>query len=393
MLSFGLLWSRFLISLGMIFMLIAGLYGGSITEKFQTFIKNKYYLGVTGIFFLFLLSGLWTDNHDYFIQRMTIKLPFFFLPFAVCSIRDLDKEDLIKALYVFVAFTLTGVLWSVGFFLTDISYYIEIYSKGQILPTPVHHIRFSIMVSIAIAMCFYLFIQGEYLFRKQEKNIFLFLAFLMTIYLHLLAVRSGLMTLYVLLIVSFIYLIKNHADKKTAFTILLSGMAIVVCSIFFVPTVKNKIGYMKYSLENYAEKKDIRELSDSRRLASIEAGIILGKENPILGVGYGDLKDETNNYLIEHYPELKDLDLLPHNQYILALSTAGIIGMLLFILFTTLPFFYHQAYSDFLFLSTQLMFLVSFIVEHTIEAQIGTALYIFVLLLVMKNVEVRKLTT
>lgn len=377
----------------MICLLFAGLYGGSLKDKMYSFSNNKYYLGVTGIFFLFLFSGLWTDNHDYFIQRMTIKLPFLFLPFAVCSIKGLVKEDLTKAFYIFVFFTLTGVLWSSGLFLTDISHYIDIYSKGQILPTPVHHIRFSIMVSMAIAMCLYLVIKEAYLFRKQEKNIFIFLALLMTAYLHLLAVRSGLMTLYVLLILTVIYLIKTRADKKTAFSIFIGSILIVGGSVLFVPTVKNKIGYMKYSLENYAAKKDIRDLSDSRRLASIEAGIILGKENPLIGVGYGDLKDETNTYLIEHYPELRDLDLLPHNQYILSLATAGFIGLILFTLFTTLPFLYHHAYKDYLFLTTQLMFLASFIVEHTIEAQIGTALYIFVLLLVMKNVEVRKLTS
>jgi len=46
---------------------------------------------------------------------------------------------------------------------------------------------------------------------------------------------------------------------------------------------------------------------------------------------------------------------------------------------------------DFLFVSTQLMLMASFMVEHTMESQIGVAIYLFLLLFCMKNMEVKKL--
>lgn len=386
-LIFGLLWSRFMISLGMIFLLFTAFYEGDIKEMFVHFFKNKAYLALTGIFFLFLATGLWTDNQEYFIQRMTLKLPFFFLPFAFSAMPKMDRRTIISVFYIFIAVCLTGVLWSMGLFLTDLNHYIDIYSKGQILPTPVHHIRFSIMIAIAIAMAVYLIFKNEYRVYKKERYILIGIALFFALYLHLLAVRSGLMTFYVFILCTLFFTLKSKVNKKMGLAISAFAIVVVTFSFLFVPTVKNKVGYMRYSLRQFAKNENIRDLSDSRRLGSIFAGIDLGKKNPLLGVGYGDLKDETNAYLKKHYPDLQDLDLLPHNQYILVLATAGVIGMLLFILFTTLPFFYQMAYKDFFFVSIQLMFISSFIVEHTIEAQIGTAIYIFIVLLAMKNIE------
>jgi len=374
-----------MISLGMIFLLGTAIYSGSFSQKIKAFFKDKYYLAVTGVFFIFLISGLWSSNSDYFIQRMTIKLPFLFLPFAFFAIPKVEKKTIITIFYIYLAICLSGVLYSIGYFLTDPEHYIKIYSQGQILPTPVHHIRFSIMLSIAVAVTIYMTLQKG--FSKIGKYILIGIALFLIIYLHILAVRSGLMTLYVLLLYTVFYVLKNNVNKKIGLTILTSSALLVILSFLFVPTVKNKVGYMRYSLEQFAKNENIRDLSDSRRLGSIYGGLQLAKKNPIIGVGYGDLKDETNNYLKENYPELKDLDLLPHNQYILTLATAGLIGLLAFVFFTILPFFYLGAYKNFFFVSTQLMFVSSFIVEHTIEAQIGTAIYIFIVLLSMKNLE------
>jgi len=386
-LIFGLLWSRFMISLGMIFLLVTALFSPEVKQRISSFFRNKYYLAVTGIFFIFLVSGLWTSNLDYFIQRMTIKLPFFFLPFAFYIIPPLKDKSKLSVFYIFIAVCFTGILYSCGLFLSNPEHYVKIYSQGQIIPTPVHHIRFSIMISIAVSMCIYLILRKEILAYKFERTILIALCILFVGYLHFLAVRSGLMTLYVMLAFTVFYLIRNRVNKLIGLGILLGTIALISFSILFVPTIKNKINYMRYSLEQFAKNENIRDLSDSRRLGSIYGGIQLAKEHPFLGVGYGDLKDETNAYLGKNYPQLKDLDLLPHNQYILVLATAGIIGLVLFLISTILPFFYLNARSDFFFMSVNLMFISSFLVEHTIEAQIGTAIYIFIVLFSMKNLE------
>jgi O-antigen ligase len=242
------------------------------------------------------------------------------------------------------------------------------------------------MVSIATAMTIYGIKTWKGITPWLNKLLWAF-ALMFIIYLHVLAVRSGIMTLYVALGCLLIIYIKEKGNKLLAAGITVSSILLIFLATQYVPTIKNKIGYMQYSLEKFAKNENIRELSDSRRLGSIFAGLELTRKNPLLGVGIGDIMDETNAYLAKHYPDLTDLELLPHNQYILAGATLGIIGLLIFVLFSLMPLFYLNGYNDYFLLASQFMFFASFMVEHTIESQIGVALYIFITLMAMKNRE------
>lgn len=384
----GLLCSRFMISLGMIFFLIAGIWEGNILLKIKAFFNNKYYLAVSGIFLIFFISGIWSEDSQYFLNRMRIKLPILFLPFAFCAIPQLDIKIIKRVMWGFILAILISTFWSLGMFILDADHYVSIYSKGQIIPTPIHHIRFSIMISLACCLSIYLYLKSaKFEVEKIEKRSLVLIAVFLILYLHFLAVRSGLFTLYVLLICLFYFLLKEKANKTLSISIAAVVVFMVFLSTQYVPTIKNKIGYMKYSLELFSQNKNIRDLSDSRRLGSIYAGLQLIKNNPVAGVGIGDIMNETNTYLSENYPELKDLELLPHNQYILTAAAIGIPGLLLFVLFTIMPLLYYNGYNDYFFFSSQIMFFASFLVEHTIESQIGVALYIFVLLFAMKTQE------
>ena len=370
----------------MILFLVAGIWEGGLIQNIKDFIKNKHYLAITGIFLIFFVSGLWSENVDYFLNRSRIKLPLFFLPFAFFAMPKFDKQIMQRIFIGFIALISISVLWSIGMFLSDLEYYTQIYGKGQILPTPIHHVRFSIIVSMTVVMCVYGMKTWKTLTSPQSK-LLLGVAVFLTIYLHVLAVRSGLMTLYVALLCLLLVYIKEKGNLYWATGISAVAVVLIFLSTQYVPTIKNKIGYMKYSLDLFAKNENIRDLSDSRRLGSIFAGIELTKQNPILGVGIGDIMDETNSYLEKHYSELTNLELLPHNQYILSSATLGVIGLILFTIFSLMPLFYLNGYQDFFLLATQFMFFASFMVEHTIESQIGVALYIFITLLAMKNRE------
>ena len=388
-LTIGLLYSRFMISVGMIFFLFGALWGGDLKSKWDAFISNKAFLAVTLVFFLYLLTGFWSTNTEYFLHQMRIKLPFFFLPFAFSATRGLSMKTMERLMLFFIAAMLTSALWSVGMFLTDFDHYIEIYKKGQIIPTPIHHVRYSIMISIAVLMCLYMSIKPREIVIPNIGPALLVVAILLISYLHLLAVRSGLLTLYVILACGIFYYLKETDKTKWLVPIVATGIIGIVLAINFVPTIQNKIAYTKYSIQEFSKNKNIRELSDSRRLGSIIAGIELTKKHPITGVGMGDLMDETNDYLKENYPDLIDLELLPHNQYILTSTVAGIPGLLIFIFLTCLPLFYLNGWKDFLLTATHLSFFASFMVEHTIEAQIGVAVYIFIILFSIKNWEIK----
>lgn len=387
----GLLASRFLISIGMLFFLIAGLWDGGVRNKLKIFLGNRYFLSVSAIFVLYLISGLWSDNIEYFLNRLRIKLPILFLPFAFLAVAKLKVAEIKFINWFFILSVFVSLIWSLSVFVSNPEHYIDIYSKGQILPTPIHHIRYSIMLSIAVALGIYMLIKRHHFALKKFPAYSLgFLTMIFIVYQHFLAVRSGLMTLYILLIYAIIYLFLIKLSKR----ILLVGSValglVLIGSISFIPTIQKKINYMKYSLELFDKNEGIRHLSDSRRLGSIYAGVEITKNNPVIGVGIGDIMVETNQYLKNNYPELTDLELLPHNQFILTSAATGIPGCLLFITLIVIPFFYRKAYRNFFFMGSQFMMLSTFMVEHTIESQIGVALYIFVLLYAMKIVQSAK---
>jgi len=389
-LTTGLLISRFMISLGMLFFMVSALTAGVNTNKINNFFRSKPYIGLSLIFFLFLISGLWSDNTDYFLNRMRIKLPFLFLPFAFFIMPYPGRKVMFRMMLFFIGAVLTSIFWSILQFAMDPGYYIEIYGMGQILPTPVHHIRYSIFISTALLFCFYILNDKKYRPFRFSSAVILAIAFIFIIYQHLLAVRTGLMTMYIVMGCLALILAGKRHNRVRAISALAVIGCLLILSFLFVPTIRNKLNYMQYSLEQFSKGQNIRDLSDSRRLGSIYAGIELIKKNPLKGVGIGDIMDETDAYLEVHYPDLTQLELLPHNQYILTGASTGIAGMLFFIIITLLPLFYLEGYNDLMHLGTHGILLSSFMVEHTIESQIGVAAYIFIMLFSIKNMEYRK---
>jgi len=387
----GLFFSRFLLSVTMISLFVLALLQEDVKSTFKSFLKSPAFIALNLLFFLALLSYLNTENSDYYLNRIRLKLPFLVLPFAFFSLKNFNQKSFFRILYFF--FLLVGAI-SVSLLFTylfNFEYYNKIYGAGRIIPTPIQHIRFSLLVTVAVCSGIYLFFNAY-----KNKNSWVRYSLIggtgfLIVFLHILAVRSGLVAVYAVLLYTAIYYVIKKRDWAKGLFILFLLPTIALLGITFVPTIKSKIGYTRYSLEKLAKMEDIRDLSDSRRIGSIYAGLDIGKKNPIFGVGLGDIKDETNAYLTEHYPALKDLDLLPHNQFVFYFAISGFIGLIAFTLFVFLPGFYYSAYSDYFFKAITIVFFTSFLVEHTIESQLGTASYLLFLLLSLTYLRTKSL--
>ena len=114
--------------------------------------------------------------------------------------------------------------------------------------------------------------------------------------------------------------------------------------------------------------------SDSRRLHSIVGGWEVFKTSPWIGVGMGDLKDEMAQYFRK---QNADYVFFPHNQYLFFLAATGIPGLIVFLYCNLFPVFYHRAYHFIPLMGIQVIILMSFFVENTIENAIGVAIYAF----------------
>lgn len=352
------------------------IFNKNIGQNFRAFVQNRVLLGFTAIFFIVLVSGLWSENLNWLSNRLQMKLPFLLLPFAMVALPRFDKGVFFPILAGFFWVVSAVCVYSVGLYVLDFETTTEAYKQGHVLFTPVMHIRFSLIVAICVAIGWYLYQEKYYLKFPAERVIMLVVTILLIAYLHVLAVRTGLVSLYGALgwfILHYIIKTKRYALGIGLSSLMVLGLAL---AIRFVPTLWYKVNYMRWSLEQIERGERLADLSDSYRLATIEAGIRLGNQHPILGTGWGDIKDETAAYLQGKYPELLQVIYMPQSEYVLFYAASGLTGLLVFIWATLQPLFYDKAWQNLFIGAFHVIMISSFIVEQTLETQLGVAIYV-----------------
>jgi O-antigen ligase len=105
-------------------------------------------------------------------------------------------------------------------------------------------------------------------------------------------------------------------------------------------------------------------------------GII--KDNPIVGVGTGDVIDAV---ALQYNKTNSQLDakwrLRAHNQFLAIGIALGIIGMLVFGFSMLYPYLSSKGYNDLLFTAFFVTAFLSMLTEDTLESQAGVSFYIF----------------
>ncbi|MES2622414.1 MAG: O-antigen ligase family protein [Bacteroidota bacterium] len=299
--------------------------------------------------------------------------------------KKIEERKFIALFYgfIFTFFASTSVVLA-NYFL-NYEFINESFLRGNGIPMPYSHIRYTLMLTFALFAAVYLWSTKIYLINAAEKWLQLFFIVFSFLSLHVLAVRSALLALYIsLLLVVIQYAVVRKKFLQSVG--ILAGLSIVLfIAIEYVPSLHNKLGFMNYDRIMY-EKGQVKNLTDGIRIASIKGALEIAKENFWLGIGAGDLRNEMNNFYNQHYPEIPASDhKLPHNQFVWILATTGISGLLFFLFAFFFPFFYKGNYKHWLFVVFHLILFSSFITEATLEEQMGTAFYLIFLLLLMNH--------
>jgi O-antigen ligase len=376
----GFVCSRALATIGMAGIVITSLIFKGL-DTFRLYFKNKSLLILSLFFWIVFLSVIYSADKIMWLNWVRIKLPYLFLPLAFAPLVKLEQRKFVTLLY---GFTLALVLSSAVVLTNYGLHYHQInegFSKGNAVPMPYSHIRYTLMLTFAFFCSLYLWQQEYFLFNRREKWIQIFFAAFIFITLHILAVRSGLVALYL----GLLYLVIAEILRTGKFflgllmLVLLTGTPFIAYQL--LPGLHNKIGYMRFDLAQY-NKGRINEFSDAMRVVSMKIGIDVWKENPVLGIGAGDLRAETDKIYERDYPAISVANRrLPHNQFIWVLATTGFSGFILFLFAFLYPFIQTRLYRWWLPSVLYLMLLSSFFTEDTLEEQIGTGFYIMFLLI------------
>lgn len=379
--------SEALISIAFIALVCNAVLNRQLLQLWKQFIRHPALLGIAGIFLVYALSGLYSENTAYFFRRLRTSLPLVLLPFAILSIPRLGRRPYYGLLYLFFLLTLVTCAAVVYNYLTDYAAITALYKKGQVMPTPMRHIRFSLAVALAVAGGFYLYARGFWWRNPAERYLLIGGSLFMIAFLHLLAVRSGLLALYLLAGLALVRLIIIRRQFWLGAGVLVAAAGLAYAAYQYVPTLQNKMNYTRYTIHLLIHGGEVRELSDSQRLGSINAGLSMARAHPWIGVGLGDIREAAEAYYEKSAPGLAGRQLLPHNQYIFVLGATGILGLFYFLMATLYPLLYRRGYRDAFWTAFHLVMLSSFMVEHTLETQFGLTLYLLFALMGIRYID------
>ena len=260
------------------------------------------------------------------------------------------------------------------------------YWAGNVMHTPFSHVRFSLLVAFSIFICIHLYLEKVRLFTDIDSYLFLLIGILLVVFLHVLAVRSGLLAFYLSgLVAGFFYMIKNRRwVSGTSFII--SFLSVPFLAYLLVPTFRDKMHYVKYNIEQYFNANEIANLSDGQRFYSISQWIEIIENNFLLGVGAGDLKEEVDKvYTSIQVPSQNTFyevtPMMPHNQWIWIFASTGLIGLLISLVSFFYPLWLLRHNFNILLISFSTIIHTSFFTEATVEEQMGTAFYLIFFLL------------
>lgn len=392
LLSVSMIFSPFLLSVGMWLIVVAVLWeikrvGRSFGASIQKLVDHRAFLMITLLFWVFALSFFWSEDKGFWLARTRIRIPFLVLPWAFANLPVLGFRRYAALIYVFVLILLLFTAGSLLNFALDPDTILSGLGEGQPVPVPRNHIRFSLMIVLAIVSGGWLVGKADYWSSRMERNwfagalVFLFLA------VHVLSVRSALIALYAALgfsVFRFLFLTKNWKVGILALVLLVLAPVIALNT---VGSLKQRIAYMLYDWQHFRSAEGGESYSDSERFISLDVGARIWLDNKVMGVGVGDLEQETQRYTSNFHPFYAETPKLPHNQFIYILAGTGLIGLMISLLALLYPLTIATYRKFYLFIVFQVIVFVSFLVEYTLETSIGAAFYLFYMLWWMRMAE------
>ena len=315
-----------------------------------------------------------------------MQLPFLLLPLAFWLLPAMPGRYLRWLWLLLVGTTLVAALGATANYLLDFSRINEAYLHSKVMPTEPDHIRFSLLVTLAIAAGVLLLVHQAV---PQPWRLWLIGAVVaLVLFLHLLAVRSGEMTFYALGCLAILWLVLRKRQWQRA-TVLAALLALLPALSFVAfPTFRNKAYNTQEDVGKVAQSNSSegKNYSIAARVYSYKTALAVWSDNKLVGVGKPDLKSEMAKRYKKLYPEMgPEFHIQPHNQYLYNLAAYGILGLLVFCLGLFYPAWWARHKRAPLLLVQYVSIALSFLVEYTLETQIGLAFVVFFLLLALQG--------
>lgn len=371
--------SRAGLSIGIILFAAATLLHRNFLQQLRSFITHPLPAGMSLLFFIPFLSGLWSSNLEEWSDIIRIKLPLLILPLAFAGNWQLHRKQwkILALFFIFLVFS--GTCWSTAQYLADTKAVNSAYLKAKSIPSPLEndHIRFSWLVTAAILCGMMLSsLKGD---RRLKILLWVLNAWFVA-YLHILSARTGLLCLYIVLLFYVLWQLWKNRRSARVWLALAALFLLPFLAGLLLPTFQNRLRYIRYDFSYARSGSYLPGANDGSRLLSIKAGWEGLKAQP-WGTGAGDVFDEANRWYGTHVPQMLPGDrLYPSSEWLIYGRTAGWPGVLFFTALMLLPFFHPPARYRFYWTALNAIAAASFIFDIGLEVQFGVFIYAFTVL-------------
>lgn len=352
-------------------------------EKYYRIVSSpssKYFLGFSVLYLLYVLGTFYSSQlltQEGAIFNLEVKLslllfPIFFTTIDFSLIHKNFKNKILKAFVigclismillfnnaVFNYFKVEGV---------DSFYYVNL--------AFIHHPSYlALYLNFAIAILLY-WLTGHFNENSFKRNMAIFLILIFQLFIVLLSSKAGILSVLITYVLMLVYALIQKC--KVLFYIL--PLVLVICflsTLSFFPYSYSRF----YSAESAIEEEPDPNSGESSvaRIMVWNVALELIKENPVFGVGTGDVEPELMKLYKEKNIKLAmDETLNAHNQYLQTFIALGIAGILVLLASLFIPGFWALREKQLLYLLFLAMFAFNMLVESMLERQAGVVFYAF----------------
>ncbi|TYA74124.1 O-antigen ligase family protein [Seonamhaeicola marinus] len=198
------------------------------------------------------------------------------------------------------------------------------------------------------------------LYFTKRKVIYLFSAFLFTVFILIL---SNKMAIFSLLIISILVLLKRIRLKKRFYILILIP--------FLLFTLNNRRFKELITNDTYSGILNSNN-STSIRLALLKSSLATVPENYLFGCGFAATKQKVSYVFIHRFNG--DREYNTHNQFMGILIATGVLGLLLFIYYFWFVLKIANSSKDHVFMYVVIIIIMNLITENMLERQFGVYL-------------------
>jgi len=281
---------------------------------------NKLVIAVLLYLLVHVVALLWTADIESGLWTLKKQLKFLFIPIFMLFVK---REHVKYYILAFLASMSLSEIWSYGIFFQLLPLY-----GGATLIDPIplmSHITYNPFLAIAIYLLSY-YVLFDHSINRSKKVIYSFFIITMSINMFITGGRAGQVMYFAMLVVLIFQYFPKNAFKASS----VSLFVLVITSSTFYLNSKIFSDRVDSAVTELSDYKNHTHSSTGMRISSAINSWSIIKENPVIGVGTGDYKNEFIKASIKNNLKLEDKLVIhnPHNMYVLILVQFGFIGLL-----------------------------------------------------------------